>query len=210
MRGKSPSGHDLRRTVIAIFQSTAFLMTHSFGYFFFQCLFRKYSGSLNFYTASFVPSFLSSICAIHVERPSRHGLLCLYVTNGATETVYNMLVARGLLPRPIEDAQVAIFGVSVAALLYFYRRGLHERHTDSIFSILRFAVGTDEQEIAGIVNEKPTEEPLSPTALHQFGQRIGGSVRRLPFLMNAVREYAALIQRIKKMYRHPTCPHRSS
>lgn len=213
MRGKLPSCRDLRRTVFAIFQSTAFLMIHEFGYFFFLCFIRKYWGSLNFYTASFVPTFVSSIFAILFERPSRHGMLCLYVTNGATETVYNMLVARGLLPRPIENFQVAIFGISVAALLYYYRRGIDERHNDSIFSILRFAIGAREQEITGIVRESSTEiaddkEQSLPAGIHHH--RRNGSAKRLPFFLNAIRVYSALIQRIKQMWRHPTCPHRSS
>lgn len=211
MRGKLPSAHDLRRTVFAIFQSSVFIMTSAFGYFGLQCLIRKYTGGVNFYTASFVPAFLSSICAIFLERSSRHGLLCLYVTNGATETLYNMLVARGLIPRPIENAQVAIFGISVAVLLYYYRRGLHQRHNDSIFSIIRFAVGAGGQKIAGITGQNPTEviaddnEQSSPQAIQPRG-----SLRRFPFLLKAVRTYAAIIQRIKTKFRHPTCPHHST
>lgn len=210
MRGKLPSGRDLRRTVFAIFQSTAFLMVHEFGYFFLQCFIRNTWGSYNFYTASFVPTFLSSICAILVERPSRRGMLCLYVTNNATETVYNMLVTRGLIPRPIDNGQVAIFGISVAALLYYYRRGLSERQNDSIFSILRFIVGAGEQEIAGIVEESAAETIAISNEQSSAPAIRGGSVKRLPLLLNAVRVYAALIQRIEKMSRHSTCPHHSS
>lgn len=225
MRGKLPSGRDLRRTVFAIFQSTAFLTTSAFSYCLFLCIIRKYWGSLNFYTASYVPAFMSSICAILLERPSRRGMLCLYVSNVATETVYNMLVVRGLVPRPIEYGQVAIFGASAAALLYYYRCGLHERHSDSIFAILRFVVGAGEEEIAGIVADSPNDGPVADSnnetpapAVQQirFGRRRGGgggggsSARRLPYLLTAVRAYAMLIHRIKRMWRHQTCPHRSS
>lgn len=220
MRGKLPSGRDLRRTVFAIFQSTAFLTTSAFSYCLYLCIIRKYWGSLNFYTASYVPAFMSSISAILLERPSRRGMLCLYVSNVATETVYNMLVVRGLVPRPIEYGQVAIFGASAMALLYYYRCGLHERHNDSIFAILRFVVGAGEEEIGGNAEERRDEAPLladgndetPPPAVQpiRFGRRRGGSARRLPFLLNAVRAYAALIQRVKRMWRHPTCPHRSS
>lgn len=222
MRGKLPSGRDLRRTVFAIFQSTAFLTTSAFSYCLYLCIIRKYWGSLNFYTASYVPAFMSSISAILLERPSRRGMLCLYVSNVATETVYNMLVVRGLVPRPIDYGQVAIFGASAAVLLYYYRCGLHERHNDSIFAILRFVVGAGEQEIAGVVEERSAEagvldrptadgnDETPPPQQIRFSRRRGGSARRLPFLLNAVRAYAALIRRIKRMWRHPTCPHRSS
>lgn len=46
---------------------------------FYAC--RALVGNLNFFTVSFIPSFLSSLVAILVERPSRRGLLSLYVTN---------------------------------------------------------------------------------------------------------------------------------
>lgn len=51
-RGKVPSCRDLRRTVFAIMQSTAFLTTNAVSYGIFTCLIRNYWGSLNFYTVS--------------------------------------------------------------------------------------------------------------------------------------------------------------
>lgn len=190
MRAKLPSSRDLRRTVFAIIQSTAFLMTNSIGYGIFICLIRNLWGSLNFYTASYVPAFLTSLCAIILERPSRHGLLCLYVSNVAIETIFNMLVNRGIVPRPIKNGQVAIFGIGVAALLYYYRSGMLERQNDSIFSILRYVVGDGEQKIAGIATDIPNE------AITDASEQ---SLRpRMP------------IQPIKDRLRHPTCPHRSS
>lgn len=127
-----------------------------------------------------------------------------------------MLVYRGIVPRIIKNGQVAIFGISVAALLYIYRRGLNERHTDPIYSIIRFAVGAGEQEISGIVKESPIEmiaddkERSSQAEIRQFDRRIDGPAKRLPFLLNAVQAYAAFIHRNKQMWRHPTCPHKSS
>lgn len=44
-------------------------------------------GHFNLLTVSFFPAFLSSVFAILIERPSRRTLLCLYVSNVATETV---------------------------------------------------------------------------------------------------------------------------
>lgn len=36
---------------------------------------------MNILTVSFLPSFLSNIAAILIEKPSRRTLLCLYVSN---------------------------------------------------------------------------------------------------------------------------------
>jgi len=44
-------------------------------------LFRKLFGHFNVLTVSFLPAFLASYVAILLERPSRRGLLALYVTN---------------------------------------------------------------------------------------------------------------------------------
>nr|CAD7430405.1 unnamed protein product [Timema monikensis] len=42
---------------------------------------RNILGNFNVLTVSFVPALLSSYVAILLERPSRRGLLSLYVTN---------------------------------------------------------------------------------------------------------------------------------
>lgn len=47
----------------------------------FIILLRAIMGNFNFLTISFVPSFMASLVAILVERPSRRNLLTLYVTN---------------------------------------------------------------------------------------------------------------------------------
>lgn len=43
--------------------------------------FRKLFGKFNVLSVAFVPCFLCSLVAILIERPSRRGLLSLYVTN---------------------------------------------------------------------------------------------------------------------------------
>lgn len=81
MKGKLPSKNDIVQTILGILQSTAFLSWSAFSYSMFICTLRKILGNINFLTASFIPSFLSSLSAILIERPSRHTLLCLYVSN---------------------------------------------------------------------------------------------------------------------------------
>lgn len=234
MRGRRPTVNDLKRTALGILQSTAFLTTSAFTYCLFLCIIRRYVGHLNFYTASYVPAFMSSVCAILLERPSRRGLLCLYVSNVATDTVYNMLVVRGWLPAPIRNGQVLIFGASAAALLYYYRAGLAQQkrrptaaaaggaaaaaavaseRSDSIFDILRFVVGAGEATIGGAEQSggaaaavPNVQQPRTPP-LRSRNNGGGGAARRFPLLMNAVRVYGAFIRRFG---RHSTCPHRKS
>lgn len=52
----------------------------------------------------------------------------------ASETLYNMLVSRGIL-KPIPYGDLFIFGSSITLLLYFFR-GQHNK-SDSIYSLLR-------------------------------------------------------------------------
>lgn len=218
MRGRRPTVNDLKRTALGILQSTAFLTTSAFTYCLFLCIIRHYVGHLNYFTASYVPAFMSSVCAILLERPSRRGLLCLYVSNVATDTVYNMAVVRGWLPAPIRNGQVLIFGASAALLLYYYRSGIAQRRrggggdqrSDSIFDILRFVVGAGEATIGAAA--VAAEQPAAPSNVLRspppppFRSRSGAG-RRFPLLMRAVRVYGAFIRRFG---RHSTCPHRKS
>lgn len=173
MRFRIPTLNDLKRTFWGIIQSTCFLTTNGYTYSLILCILRHYIGSFNFYTASFIPSFLASAIALSIERPTRRGLLCLYVSNVATETLFNMACSRGYC-RPIPYGQVLIFGASISVLLYYFRSGLHQRklspkrgtlstsaaavvaasgrgggqqHTqkDSIYDILRFVIGRYEE-----------------------------------------------------------------
>lgn len=172
MRFRIPTLNDLKRTFWGILQSTCFLTTNGYTFSLILCILRHFIGSFNFYTASFVPSFLSSMIALSIERPTRRGLLCLYVSNVATETLFNMACSRGYC-RPIPYGQVLIFGASISVLLYYFRSGLHQRklpvkrgggaHTtavvasgggpqqqqytqkDSIYDILRFVIGRYEE-----------------------------------------------------------------
>lgn len=166
MRFRIPNANDLKRTFFGIIQSTGFLTTSAFTYSLFLCMLRHYLGSYNFFTVSYVPAFMSSMCAILIERPSRRNLLCLYVSNVATETLFNMACSRGYC-RPIPYGQVIIFGASISIMLYFFRRGLHQQpfaaiqaasnqtnnntivvnqaNKDSIYDILRFVVGRHEE-----------------------------------------------------------------
>lgn len=95
-------------------------------------------GHYNIVTVSFLPVFLSSVFSILIERPSRRILLALYVSNVATETIWNMLMYRGMV-RSIPYGETLIFSVSMAILLKYFKGGQHkiDGKCDSIFGALR-------------------------------------------------------------------------
>lgn len=237
MRFRIPTLTDLKRTFLGILQSTAFLTTSAFTYSLFLCLIRYCVGSFNFFTVSYVPAFMSSVCALLIERPSRRNLLCLYVSNVATETLFNMLCSRGYC-RPLPHGQVMIFGASMALLSYYFRSGLHQipvtaiqstntinnnsivvSHTnkDSIFDILRFVVGRHEESV-------PTLQlQLQPQNLSRRRERTSATRSTddprpannrhsvnpmLAYALQIVRYYTKLMNYIKhELPRHKTCPH---
>lgn len=205
MRGKLPSQKDLRGTFLRIIQSTSFLSCHAFSYSIFLCLFRRILGNFNFLTASFIPAFLASYTSILVERPSRRGLLCLYVTNVASETLFRMAVWRGWV-KPIPYAEVLIFMTSVAGLLYFYRSN-HISH-DSIYGLLRFIVGPFEE--SGYMENREDLPPQRAPAV-STSRKTTKSVPRSGIVYSIVsafcRIYRAVVKWVKCHNRHATCPH---
>lgn len=229
MRFRIPSLTDLKRTLLGILQSTAFLTTSAFTYSLFLCLIRQTVGSFNFFTVSYVPAFMSSVCALMIERPSRRNLLCLYVSNVATETLFNMLCSRGYC-RPIPHGQVIIFGASMALLAYYFRRGLHQMpatrstntinnnsivasHTnkDSIYDILRFVIGRYEESVP-MLHLQP--QYLSRRRERSVDEAQPTTTNRRPtnpilaYAMHIVRYYTKFMSYIKyKLPRHQSCPH---
>lgn len=193
MRHRVPTLQDLKRTLLGIIQSTAFLVTNAYTFILYNCLLRNLLGRYHFSTVAFIPSFLASLTAILVERPARRPLLTLYVANVATEALWKMAEARNWV-RSIAHGQTFIFAGSMAALLYLYRLSAND---DSIFNILRIFVGKEE---AGPV-VKP--EPLAA------GDQPAPSRRRpsVSFATTAdwVRVYSNLIHA-----KHASCRHKQS
>lgn len=201
MRGCIPSIEDLKRTVRGLLQSTAFLTMSAFSYSVFLCILRRVLGSYNFYTSSYIPAYMAAFVSILVERPSRRGLLCLYVSNVATETGWNILQSRGLV-RSLPYGEILIFGLSTATLLYFYRLNRQKDYKDSMFDVFRFALGDSEV-------LKPVEAPP------EGGRRESRSPPRRPpssygMIQAAVRAYLNVISKIKTMAKHELCRHKHS
>lgn len=200
MRGRIPTWNDIKRTILGITQSSAFLSTNAFSYSMFLCIIRKYVGTFNFYTVSYIPAFMAAAAAIIVERPSRRGLLSLYVSNVATETLWRMAVARNYVT-PLKYGQVIIFGLSSSILIYFFRSGQHLIQKDSLFDILRFVVGKSEEKAI-------TPPPVQATEPIRANSNSTRNV--LPLIGAALKIYNSIINKIKEMFKHKTCPHENS
>nr|XP_036232695.1 transmembrane protein 135-like [Bactrocera oleae] len=196
MRHRLPNLTDLKRTLLGILQSSAFLAFNSYSFIMFNCLLRKLIGHYYCATVAFVPCFISSFASILVERPARRPLLTLYVANLATETLWQMAEVRGYV-RSIPQGQALIFGISISTLLYLYRLGLHKTTCkDSLFNILRFFVGKTEE---GPIVPK---EPVAPTPQRLRAPLDFRSINILVLL------YARFLDAAKS--RHPSCPHRDN
>lgn len=215
LKRKIPSRKDFIITLKSIVQSTAFLSCSAFTYSMFICSLRRILGDFNILTVSFIPSFLSSFAAIILERPSRRPLLCLYVSNIATETLFRMAVWRGYIS-PIPYGQVYIFAMSMAVLLYYYRS--KEIKQDSVFRIIRILVGQYEDE-KFLKNKQPLD--CSQIQMCDESQRRlnEDNVKKISKLKNdgffsilgkALNVYKCLLDKIKSQSKHMSCPHSNS
>lgn len=197
MRGRIPRKTDLLRTIQGILQSTAFLTTSAFSYSAYLCMLRHNLGGFNILTASYIPAFMSSFTAILVERPSRRGLLTMYVANVATETLWRMAVSRNLV-KGVPNGQVLIFGIATSFLLYYFRSGWHVDGKDSIFDIVRFIVGRDEE--GGTKEEKPQPEKKKKVSF----------MSNYLVIQHFVALYKSTNDKIKALPKHEKCPHKDS
>lgn len=208
MRGKKPSKEEIKKTILGILQSTAFLSWSGFSYSMFICLLRRMLGRLNFLTVSFIPSFLSSITAIAIERPSRRPLLCLYVSNIATETLFRMGVWRGYFS-PIPKGQVYIFAISTAVLLYFFRSKADKQ--DAIYKILRLLLGQYEE--AEYIMKKDLRSKDSLGTNENSGTETNKNTCTQSkkctssVLQKSLKAYKCIIDTLKALSKHATCSH---
>lgn len=207
MRGRVPTLADLRRTVRGLLQSTAFLTMSAFCYSIFLCALRRALGSYNFFTASYIPAFMAAFCAILVERPSRRGLLSLYVANVASETGWNILKSRGFV-RSLPHGQIAIFGVSTSILLYYYRLNRQKDYKDSMFDVFRFALG--ESEVIKPQELIETRRDSRPRPATSKGPAAAAASNPYNVIQLAVRAYLNVIAKVKNLSKHELCRHRHS
>ncbi|KAJ3655471.1 hypothetical protein Zmor_014602 [Zophobas morio] len=218
MKGRIPTKDDLKKTVLGVLQSTAFLSGTGFGYSLFLCLLRKLLGNFNILSVSFLPAFLSSVFAILIERPSRRTLLCLYVSNVATETLWNMALSRNMV-RNVKYGDTAIFAVGMALLLMYYKAGYHKEtsaKTDPMFGVLRFVVGPYEEkdysarssQASSFYRQQAQDIPNVGSSRTRSGSWQGRSKNPVFHVISqALRVYKKIIYKIKCCDRHLACPH---
>ncbi|XP_075145687.1 transmembrane protein 135-like [Haematobia irritans] len=201
MRHKIPTLEDLKKTVMGILQSTAFLVTNSYGFALFNCLVRHLLGRYTLLSVAFIPTFLASLMAILVERPQRRPLLALYVANVASESLWKMAEARGWV-KSIPNGQVVIFGASISALLYLYRLGLHKTTCkDSLFGILRIFVGKTEEGDAKAKEIEALNESVNASTSTRSRPPVNFST-----INGWVQIYARFVEKLKG--KHHSCKHK--
>lgn len=194
MKQRIPTTTDVKKTVLGMVQSSAFLTTNAAAFFMFVCILRNILGKFTCGTLTFYPAFLSSLAAILIERPVRRPLLSLYVANVATETVWRMMESRGYVTS-LPNGQVLIFGLSVSILLFVYRLGMHKGVAkDSLFDILRMFVGKTEE---GPIRAQPIPPPEPRSSSNNFNSVSG-----------VVQIYSKFIDSLKR--RHECCPHKGN
>ncbi|XP_050074618.1 transmembrane protein 135-like [Anopheles maculipalpis] len=203
MRGRIPTLPELKKTLRGWLQSTAFLTTNAFSYSMLMCSIRRVMGNYNFYTASYVPAFFAALISIMVERSSRRALLALYVSNVATETMWNILQSRGLV-KSIPHGEIAIFGLATSVLMYCFRKNRQETYRDSMFDVVKFAIGDSEVMKVAPIAATPEE----PTSREQNPRTSKSPKYPLPFIQAVLQAYLQLTGRLKAMGKHRLCRHR--
>lgn len=86
-------------------------------------------------------AFVASAMAILIERPMRRSSLAFYVANVATETLFRIAVARGLI-KAVNNGQVYIFTISMAVIMMLAKKNGFE--DDPLSTAIRMVVGAEE------------------------------------------------------------------
>uniref|UniRef100_A0A3Q2Z6W3 Transmembrane protein 135 n=1 Tax=Hippocampus comes TaxID=109280 RepID=A0A3Q2Z6W3_HIPCM len=123
----------LKRLLPEILQSTSFLTANGGLYIFFFCILRKLLGGFYSWSAGFGSALPASYIAILLERKSRRGLLTIYMTNLATETLFRMAVL--VIGKPF---------LTSWTLLFFPPFRSKDGLKGFAFSALKFIIGKEE------------------------------------------------------------------
>ncbi|XP_046440103.1 transmembrane protein 135-like [Daphnia pulex] len=155
LSGKLPNIAQCKRIFSSIVQSSFFLACNGFCFISAFCICRKIFGRFGVLSSGFFPSFIANLIAILVERPTRRPALAIYVTNVASETIYNQLVARRFLT-PIPHGDIIIFSLTLAGLFRWFQTT--QDRNNFLFKLLRALVG--EGEIRSPSNLPTVKTPL--------------------------------------------------
>uniref|UniRef100_A0AAR2LUD0 Transmembrane protein 135 n=1 Tax=Pygocentrus nattereri TaxID=42514 RepID=A0AAR2LUD0_PYGNA len=133
-----------KRLIPEIMQSTSFLTANGGLYIAFFCILRKLLGRFYSWTVGFGAALPASYIAILIERKSRWALTPhqrIAELSSATETVFRMAVARGIV-NPLKHGEVLLFCLTASLYMFFFR--CKDGLKGFAFSALKFIVGKEE------------------------------------------------------------------
>uniref|UniRef100_A0A3P9KMM6 Transmembrane protein 135 n=1 Tax=Oryzias latipes TaxID=8090 RepID=A0A3P9KMM6_ORYLA len=190
----------VKRLLPEILWSTSFLTANGGLFLIFFCIFRKLFGG--FYPWSgFGAALPASYIAILLERKSRRGLLTIYMANLATETLFRMAAARGVV-KPIKHGEVLLFCVTASLFMFFFRS--NDGLKGFVFSALKFIIGKEElpthSTLTEPVGSRPAEAAagVEPAALPAESSRKRNLLDRTRRLLESI---------CKRGPRHTCCKH---
>ncbi|KAI6192464.1 Transmembrane protein [Aphelenchoides fujianensis] len=149
-----------KSVLLASMRSSAFITINMGAYLYFTCKLRQLFG-FYFFGTFYLAGFFGSLIAILLEEPKRQGMLTLYLTNLASESVFLQLRNRGYV-RNLPHGQALLLSVALGVLMYFKERG---RYSD-IHGILKHTHVLDESR-----SPLPTLSTL-PTVLRHLLQHL--------------------------------------
>ncbi|XP_023414303.2 transmembrane protein 135 isoform X1 [Loxodonta africana] len=197
----------LHKLLPEILQSASFLTTNGALYMAFFCIFRRILGKFYSWSPGFGAALPASYVAILIERKSRRGLLTIYMANLATETLFRMGVARGIITtlrngEELPDINrrcnscVLLFCITAAMYMFFFR--CKDGLKGFTFSALRFIVGKE---------EIPTHS-YAPEAAYAKVEQKREKLEEKPRRVNIIALVRKLVDSIcKHGPRHRCCKH---
>ncbi|XP_076607383.1 transmembrane protein 135 [Chaetodon auriga] len=189
----------LKRLLPEILWSTSFLTANGGLYIFFFCILRKMLGGFYSWSAGFGSALPASYIAILLERKSRRGLLTIYMTNLASETLFRMAVTRGIV-KPIKHGEVLLFCITASLYMFFFRS--KDGLKGFAFSALKFIIGKEEIPTHSVTAEHTCTKPLERIAAIETEE---SQASRRKALITYTRELLESI--CKKGPRHRCCKH---
>ncbi|XP_070839874.1 transmembrane protein 135 [Chaetodon trifascialis] len=193
----------LKRLLPEILWSTSFLTANGGLYILFFCILRKMLGGFYSWSAGFGSALPASYIAILLERKSRRGLLTIYMTNLATETLFRMAVMRGII-KPIKHGEVLLFCITASLYMFFFRS--KDGLKGFAFSALKFIIGKEEIPTHSVTAEHTYTRPLERIAAIETEESQATAERsRRKALITYARELLESI--CKKGPRHRCCKH---
>uniref|UniRef100_UPI0037E8001D transmembrane protein 135 n=1 Tax=Semicossyphus pulcher TaxID=241346 RepID=UPI0037E8001D len=195
----------LKRLLPEILWSTSFLTANGGLYIVFFCILRKLLGGFYSWSAGFGSALPASYLAILLERKSRRGLLTIYMTNLAIETLFRMAVTRGVIT-PIRHGEVLLFCITSSLYMFFFRS--KDGLKGFAFSALKFIIGKEEIPAHSLTAEQTCSRPLERAAAIETEDSQVSAERpssRRKTLLAFTRELLESI--CKKGPRHRCCKH---